>query len=77
MSNIKVVAICYTQDKKVKYVSVVQNVSPQDYQKLCQDMVDYELEKDKVVLDLKQQVLDLGHKVDSLELEIKKLKGID
>ena len=77
MANIKVVAICYTTDKKVKYVSVVQNVSPQDYQKLCQDMLDYEFEKDQVVLNLKKQVEDLGHKCDQLELEINKLKGID
>lgn len=77
MANIKVVAICYTTDKKVKYVSVVQNVSPQDYQKLCQDMLDYEFEKDQVVLNLKKQVEDLGHDILELKNEINKLKGID
>ena len=41
---IKTVAICYTQDKKVKFVCEVKKVSPQDYQKLCQGMLDYELE---------------------------------
>jgi hypothetical protein len=40
-------------------------------------MLDYELEKDKVVLNLKKQVEDLGHKCEQLELDINKLKGID
>ena len=77
MADIKVVAICYTQDKKVKYVSVVKNVSPLEYEKLCQDMLDYESEKDRVIINLKKEIENLGHKVESLDNEIKVLKGID
>ena len=77
MADIKVVAICYTQDKKVKYVSLVKNVSPLEYEKLCQDMLDYELEKDRVIADLNKKLENLGHKVESLDNEIKVLKGID
>ena len=77
MADIKVVAICYTQDKKVKYVSLVKNVSPLEYEKLCQDMLDYELEKDRVIADLNKKLENLGHKVQSLENDIKTLKGID
>ena len=77
MADIKVVAICYTQDKKVKYVSLVKNVSPLEYEKLCQDMLDYEIEKEQVLLGLKLKIENLGHKVESLDNEIKVLKGID
>ena len=77
MTDIKVVAICYTQDKKVKYVSLVKNVSPLEYEKLCQDMLDYEIEKEQVLLGLKLKIENLGHKVESLDNEIKVLKGID
>jgi len=77
MQDIKVVAICYTQDKKVKYVSLVKNVSPLEYEKLCQDMLDYESEKDRVIADLNKKLENLGHKVESLENDIKTLKGID
>lgn len=77
MADIKVVAICYTQDKKVKYVSLVKNVSTLEYEKLCQDMLDYESEKDRVIEELNKKLENLGHKVDSLDNEIKVLKGID
>ena len=77
MQDIKVVAICYTQDKKVKYVSLVKNVSPLEYEKLCQDMLDYESEKDRVIADLNKKLENLGHKIESLENDIKTLKGID
>ena len=77
MADIKVVAICYTQDKKVKYVSLVKNVSPLEYEKLCQDMLDYESEKDRFIADLNKKLENLGHKVESLNNEIKVLKGID
>jgi len=77
MQDIKVVAICYTQDKKVKYVSLVKNVSPLEYEKLCQEMLDYESEKDRVIADLNKKLENLGHKVESLENDIKTLKGID
>jgi hypothetical protein len=40
-------------------------------------MLDYELEKDKVVLNLKKQVEDLEHDILELKNEINKLKGID
>ena len=77
MQDIKVVSICYTQDKKVKYVSLVKNVSPLEYEKLCQEMLDYESEKDMVIADLNKKLENLGHKVESLNNEIKVLKGID
>lgn len=77
MRDVKVVAICYTQDKKVKYVSLVKNVSSIEYEKLCQDMLDYEYEKDRVIAKLNKKLENLGHKVESLEKEINKLKGID
>ena len=77
MQDIKVVAICYTQDKKVKYVSLVKNVSPLEYEKLCQDMLDYEIEKEQVLLGLKLKIETLEDLVESLDKEIKVLKGID
>lgn len=77
MEKVKTIAICYTPDHKVKCVCEVKNVNSLDYQKLCQDMLDFELEKEQVFLALKQQVIDLGHKVDKLEQDIKELKGID
>lgn len=81
MQDIKVVAICYTQDKKVKYVSLVKNVSEQEYEKLCQEMLETEIEKERKFDDLVAKVEKLDNyytrQIARLEKEINTLKGID
>ena len=73
----KTIAICYTHDKKVKFVCEVRNVNEHEYEKLCQDMLDYETKQEMIIDNLNKDILFLGGKLKNLEDEIKLLKGID